>query len=60
MECFRRIGQNLTETPMKLAENHTSAALIMDDYNNRVSTVETFSNVPFFQTLNLQGRLLKP
>eukprot|EP00971_Amphidinium_carterae_P008419 166071-Amphidinium_carterae.1 len=31
----------------------------MDDYDNRVPTVETFPNIPFAQTLNLQGRLLE-
>eukprot|EP00971_Amphidinium_carterae_P268533 5327468-Amphidinium_carterae.1 len=31
----------------------------MDDYDNRVPTVETFPNVPFHQTLNLEGRILE-
>eukprot|EP00971_Amphidinium_carterae_P163214 3235808-Amphidinium_carterae.1 len=29
----------------------------MDDYDNRVPTAQNFPDVPFFQTLNLQGRL---
>eukprot|EP00971_Amphidinium_carterae_P341072 6479693-Amphidinium_carterae.1 len=31
----------------------------MDDYDNRVPTTETFPNVPFDQTLNLEGRILE-
>eukprot|EP00971_Amphidinium_carterae_P275106 5458629-Amphidinium_carterae.1 len=44
---------------VEFCESYIIAALIMDDKNNRVSTVATFSDVPFFQTLNLQGRLLE-
>eukprot|EP00971_Amphidinium_carterae_P275663 5469587-Amphidinium_carterae.1 len=40
-------------------ESHVVAALIMDDYDNQVPSDQVFPNVPFRQTLDLQGRLLE-
>eukprot|EP00971_Amphidinium_carterae_P209904 4163725-Amphidinium_carterae.1 len=40
-------------------ESHIVAALIMDDYDNRVPSTGVFPDVPFQQTLNLEGRILE-
>eukprot|EP00971_Amphidinium_carterae_P311578 6192714-Amphidinium_carterae.2 len=38
-------------------DSHLLAALVMDDYDNRVPTDQVFPNIPFRDTLNAEGRL---
>eukprot|EP00971_Amphidinium_carterae_P244076 4846504-Amphidinium_carterae.1 len=39
-------------------ESHLLAALVMDDYDNRVPTDQVFPNIPFREMLNAEGRIL--
>eukprot|EP00971_Amphidinium_carterae_P152257 3017731-Amphidinium_carterae.2 len=38
-------------------EPHLLAALVMDDYDNRTPPDQVFPNIPFRETLNMEGRI---